>query len=369
MEIPAFSNLTVEDLVGQMFIVGIHGTTFEGDAARLISEIKPGGICLFSRNIREADQTRKLIDDCTAAMAIPPILALDQEGGLVDRLRRVIAPMPAPATFRSADDAGEFGSLVGQIVSTLGFNVNFAPVVDVIDKERAKFTNGLHSRVFGSSVNEVIDLAGAFLRNMQAEGVIGCLKHFPGLGAAEVDSHEELPLVNIETNRLNEIDLAPYRALIDEGAVKSVMIAHAAFPRWDLQEKDQNGRLLPSSLSASAVSLLLRNQIGFNGLVISDDLEMGAIVNNYGIGEACVMAVEAGVDMLAVCANEIAIRDGHQAVLSAVKSGRISMGRLNESASRIHNFKTFLPKPEPFDLEKLSSLSNKIAELKVRIES
>ncbi len=369
MEIPDFSNYSVEDLVGQLFMIGIHGTSLDGDAAMLVRDIKPGGVCLFSRNIRKAEQTRKLLDDCAAAIEIPPILALDQEGGLVDRLRRIVSPMPAPSAFRNTLDVAEFGKLVGQTVSTLGFNVNFAPVVDVIDQDRAKFTNGLHSRAFGASSAEVTELAGAFLRNMQANGVIGCAKHFPGLGASEVDSHEELPVVNIDTQALNDIDLAPYRTLISQGDVHSVMIAHAAFPLSDLQESDQNGRLLPSSLSFSVVSRLLRDQIGFNGLVITDDLEMGAIVKNFGIGEACVMAVGAGADMLAVCANEAAIREGYQTVLSAVRSDRISMERLLTSAARIRSFKALLHPPVAFDEEKLNSLSAQIEKLKDHIES
>ncbi len=367
MEIPDFSNFSVKDLVGQLFIIGIQGTSLDGDAGKLISDIKPGGVCLFSRNIRETDQTRKLLDDCVEALEIHPILALDQEGGLVDRLRRLTTPMPAPAAIRSIKEAAEFGSLVGQIVSTLGFNLNFAPVVDVINVDRAKFSNGLQNRAFGSSADEVIDLAGAFLTNMQATGVMGCVKHFPGLGAAEVDSHEELPIINVDSNSLHDIDLAPYRTLVPQGDVHAVMVAHSAYPQNDLQESDQNGRLLPSSLSFSVVSRLLRHQIGFSGLVITDDLEMGAIVKNYGVGEACVLAFEAGVDMLAICANENEIRDGHRSVLSAVESGRISKERLDTSTDRIRNFKKLLKIPTTFDDKKLTSLAGDIAELKDRI--
>src|SRR5690606_3275916 len=139
-----------------------------------------------------------------------------------------------------------------------------------------------------------------FLRALQARGVVGCIKHFPGLGASEVDSHEELPTVAIGQDEFEAVDLAPYRHLIDGGDVHAVMVAHAAYPNLSLQERAQDGKLLPSSLSFNFVTKLLREKIGFAGLVLTDDLEMGAILRNYGIGEAAVMAVEAGHDMLAI---------------------------------------------------------------------
>ncbi|MBK8304367.1 MAG: hypothetical protein IPK98_13535 [Chloracidobacterium sp.] len=220
--------------------------------------------------------------------------------------------------------------------------MDFAPVVDVIDTERQNHKR-LISREFGRSKEDVVALAGAFLKSLQENGIIGCLKHFPGLGAAKVDSHEELPQVEVSENELNEIDLYPYRELLATGEAKAMMAAHTAFPRNGLQEIDQSGKLLPSSLSNNFINTLLRGTLGFDGLAITDDLEMGAIVKNYGIGDACKMAVGAGIDMLAICADPHAFREGHRAILDAVNSGELTEDRIDESLVRIAALKRAFP--------------------------
>jgi len=245
--------------------------------------------------------------------------------------------MPAANRITTTDEASEFGRIIGETLLLLGLNMNFAPVVDVIDESRAKFSNGLHSRAFGKSKEESNRLASAFLRSMQDAGVIGCLKHFPGLGASDVDSHKELPSVSISEQELSDTDLFPYRTMLATGEAKSVMVAHAAFPNNRLQEHDQNGKLLPSSLSPPIISKLLRGELGYHGLVLTDDLEMGAIVENYGIGEACKMAMAAGADMLAICASVDAINEGFEAVSEAITSGELSEDRLDESIERIRS--------------------------------
>jgi beta-N-acetylhexosaminidase len=203
---------------------------------------------------------------------------------------------------------------------------------------------------------------------MEDAGCVGCLKHFPGLGASEVDSHKELPSVSISEEELNDVDLYPYRELLTRRRVAAVMIAHAAFPNNRLQEADQNGKLLPSSLSPAIISRLLRDEFGYDGLVLTDDLEMGAIVDNYGIGEACKMAIAAGVDMLAICAGVDAIREGHTAVLDAARSGEISEERIDQSFARIEAARKLLQPPLPFDDQKLDSISDEIADLKGRLK-
>ena len=278
-----------------------------------------------------------------------------------------MAPMPAAGKLRNASDAAELAAIIGESLRILGFNMDFAPVVDVIDEDRSKYSNGLFSRTFGKSKGDVATLAGEFLQVMKSNGIIGCLKHFPGLGASQVDSHEELPVVDISEDLLSETDLFPYRELFATGDVRSVMAAHAAFPRHRLQETGQNGKLLPSSLSKNFITTLLRGELGFDGLVITDDLEMGAIVKNYGIGDACKMAISAGVDMLAICAGPEAIRRGHDAVLSAVQSGEISTSRLDESLDRIARLKGGLPEPLTFDQDRLTELSGQITALNDRL--
>lgn len=206
-------------------------------------------------------------------------------------------------------------------------------------------------------------LRGIFCRKLQHSGIAGCIKHFPGLGAARVDSHEELPEVGIGDAEFNSVDLFPYRELIASGHVRSIMVAHAAFPGQSLQETDKNGKLLPASLSFNLITGLLRDELGFSGLVITDDLEMGAIVKNYGIGDACKMAINAGADMLAICADAERIREGYRAVLAAAESGEISRESLDSSLARIATFKKTFSPPLPFDSERLDRLSSETADL------
>jgi beta-N-acetylhexosaminidase len=294
---------------------------------------------------------------------------VDQEGGLVDRLRRVLAPMPAPAKLRTAEDAARLGALISEALRILGFNMDFAPVVDVIDEQRSCVNNGLVSRASGKNEQDVVEFSGRFLDQLNTGGITGCVKHFPGLGASKVDSHEELPSVEIGSEELFERDLFPYRATFEHfGDSVAVMAGHAAYPNIDLQETDQNGKLLPSSLSFSIVTGLLRNQLNFNGLVISDDLEMGAILKNYGIADACVMAIDAGVDMLAICADADRIVEGYNTVLDTVKSGRIARTRLDESLERIERMRKQLRQPLPFDPDRLAAIADEIAEFNSQLK-
>ncbi len=367
MVVADLKHLSLPDKIGQLFFIGIPGDAVDLSTEKLLSDIQPGGVCLFSRNIREADQTRELLDGIRERSKIEPFLSLDQEGGLVDRLRRVLAPMPAPNKIRTVGDAAKLAEIVAEAVRILGFNLNFAPVVDVIDEKRSAFSNGLHSRAFGTSPLEVVVLAGEFLNVLQAKGCLGCVKHFPGLGASKVDSHEELPSVGINVEELESIDLLPYRQLLQKGGVNAVMVAHAAYPNHHLQETDQNGKLLPSSLSFQIVTTLLRQELGYDGLVLTDDMEMGAIVKNYGIGEASVMAVLAGEDMISICAGVDSIYEGFDAVLEAAKGGRISEERIDRSLNRIGAVKAKLHKPLNFDPDRLAILSTEIKELNDRL--
>ena len=355
------SSLPLNQKVGQLFCIGIARPEMDMATRELLDEITPGGVCLFARNIREAAQTRKLLDEIREVSGNVPLLSVDQEGGLVDRLRRIMTPMPAANKMRNASDAKESAEIITTTLRRLGFNMDFAPVVDVVNAERAKAANGLFSREFGRTADDVVELAGTFLDTLQKGGIVGCLKHFPGLGAASVDSHEELPQVEITDDEFENIDLVPYKELLKNAY--AVMVAHAAYPRLPLQETDQNGKLLSSSLSANFINTLLRGRLGFDGVVITDDLEMGAIVKNYGIGDACKMAVNAGVDMLAICADPARVREGYSAVLKAVMDGEISENRIDKSLERIATLKEKLELPLSFEPERISELSDKVAAL------
>lgn len=356
-------SLPLEKKIGQLFFIGLPGGDIDEASADLLRDISPGGICLFGRNIREAGQTRDLLDDIRCRSSVVPFLSIDQEGGSVDRLKKIMPPMPAANRIKTPEDAETHAKIIAEALLILGFNMDFAPVVDVIDQNRSRTDNGLYSRAFGKTWKDSAALAGEFLRILQENGCLGCLKHFPGLGASEVDSHDKLPEVDLTDDQLFETDLAPYREIFASQEPAAVMVAHACFPKSDLQEADQNGKLLPSSLSYNFVTKLLRERMGFNGLVLTDDLEMGAILKNYDIGEACVMAVQAGHDMLSICANQDPIRKGFEDVLTAVKSGLIPESRIDASLLRIASAKSRLIEPPEFNAERLTELSERITTL------
>ena len=365
--IEQLSSLSVEQKIGQLFFIGIGGPELDQATSSLLAEVSPGGVCLFARNIKGFVQTRELLDGIRRSSDIEPFLSIDQEGGLVDRLRRIMTPMPAASKLPSPALAAEQGAIIGETLGILGFNMDFAPVVDVIDEERGKHSNGLFSRTYGASKKVAAEFAGAFLESLQSKNIIGCLKHFPGLGAAQVDSHEELPVVNIPAAELDDTDLFPYRKLLKTTDVHAVMAAHVCFPDHPLQEKDANGKLLPASLSYSFITKLLRGDMGFDGVVITDDLEMGAIMRNYGIGEACKMAVLAGVDLLAICADAENIRSGYKYVCDAVNNGEISIELIDASLARIAKVKAMLAVPPIFDTERLDALSAETASFAAKI--
>lgn len=360
------SDLTIGQKIGQLFFIGIRGSEIDSETSSLLDDIRPGGICLFARNIKEKSQTRELLDQIRAISTVIPFLSVDQEGGLVDRFRRIMTPAPAAAKFKKTEDVIEFARLTAETLRILGFNMNFAPVVDVIDEAREVAGNGMYSRAFGNNREDVVKLAGAFLSQLANGKIIGCLKHFPGLGAAVVDSHEELPQINVDDTTLNNIDLYPYRYLLQHN-IEMLMIAHAAYPNASLQEQDSDGRLLPSSLSGNFINDLLRKEMNFDGVVITDDLEMGAIVKNYGIGEACKMALTAGNDMLAICAKEQAIREGFAAVSKAVANGEIAESRINDSLQRIASLKSTLSAPVDFDEDRLKEIAEQMFKLTARL--
>jgi beta-N-acetylhexosaminidase len=268
----------------------------------------------------------------------------------------------------SAANVRRLASITAELIRILGFNTNFAPVLDVIDDQRAVFDNGLHSRAFGKSADEVVVLAGVYAETLSKGGVLGCVKHFPGIGAINIDSHDDLPSVGLSRDELFEKDLIPYKRLIPEKYIQAVMIGHAVFPEFDLQERDSNGKLLPTSLSGNIVTKLLREELNFKGLALTDDLEMGAIIKNYGIGEASKLAVAAGNDFLLVCNDARNIYEGFESVLRAVENGEISETRLDESLERIDTARKMLQPPLEFNIERIDELSSEIKELKSDIK-
>lgn len=350
-----------------MFIVGLPGEQLDESTYGLLVGMSPSGVCLFARNTREAGRTRILLESVRDALLFEPFLCVDQEGGLVDRLRRILEPMPSPKDV--SENSGPEGvrtlaRITAEALRTLGFNTNFAPVTDVITPKREPYNNGLHSRGMGSNPLEVSANTIEYISELQKGGVLGCIKHFPGIGAAEADSHDELPVVGIDENELSETDLEPYRKHFAAGDARAVMTGHAAFPHASFQTTDERGRLIPTSLNENVVTGLLRDKLGFGGVSLTDDLEMGAIIRQFGIGEACVMAVEAGHDLLLICNSLTNVEIGYRAVSDAVMNGRISEDRLNVSLERIRAARKELQPPFDYDHSRLEGLSEQIKELK-----
>ena len=368
-----FSSLPFEQQIGQFFFIGLPGKTIDSEARDLIEEIKPGGIILFGRNVESPQQVRKLLDDARALVPTPLLCGIDQEGGLVDRLREIFPPMPSARALRQHGDlAGvrTLGRITGELLRILGLNINFAPVMSIITQERSLLTNGLYSRSFGSSPGEVLGYTTVYMRGLQGTGCLGCLKHFPGIGAGTVDSHIEMPMVPLSRDDLLAQDLAPYIELFQraDDRVRVVMVSHGGFPNIDIKKGTTGGLVEPASISASIVSKLLRQEMGYRHLIVTDDLEMGAIAKQYEIEEATVKAFNAGEDMLLICATPETIGRGYRALREAARDKGISERRIQASLKRIAATKALVQPSPALDMERYETLANDIRQLNKRLD-
>jgi beta-N-acetylhexosaminidase len=363
-----FHSLSLEQQIGQFLFIGLPGTELDAETRDLITQVQPGGVIIFGRNVAGPEQLRTLLDGVRELVATPPLFGIDQEGGLVDRLRRIFTPMPSARTIRQHGDlaaARALGRITGETLRMLGFNMNFAPVMSIMTEDRDLLSNGLYSRSFGRSPGEVLGYTTVYLRGLQGTGCLGCLKHFPGIGAGEVDSHEEMPVVQLSHDDLIAQDLAPYIELFQrrDDRIRCVMVSHGGFPNIDIREATTGGLLEPASLNYNIVTKLLRQELGYKHLVVTDDLEMGAILRHYEIGEAVVKAAMAGEDMLLICATPERIRRGHEALVEAARDGRLSAERMQESLQRIDRTKAIIEDPLPLDLDRFKVLSDEVAQL------
>jgi beta-N-acetylhexosaminidase len=291
---------------------------------------------------------------------------------LVDRLRRIFTPMPSARTIRQHGDlaaARALGRITGEVLRMLGFNLNFAPVMSIMTEDRDLLSNGLYSRSFGRSPGEVLGYTTVYMRGLQGTGLLGCLKHFPGIGAGEVDSHEEMPVVQLSHDDLIAQDLAPYIELFQrrDDRVRCVMVSHGGFPNIDIREEITGGLLEPASLNYNIVTKLLREELGYQHLVVTDDLEMGAIARHCEIEDAAVRAAKAGEDMLLICASPDKIRRGYQGLLEAAKNGQLSQTRIRQTLDRIARTKTIVEPPPPLDLDRFQQLSDEVARLNSKL--
>jgi beta-N-acetylhexosaminidase len=365
-------SLPLEQQIGQFLFIGLTGTELDAGTRALIDEVKPGGIIIFGRNVAGPEQLRSLLDGVRELLPTPPLVGIDQEGGLVDRLRRIFTPMPSARTIRQHGDlaaARALGRITGEVLRMLGFNINFAPVMSIMTEDRDLLSNGLYSRSFGRSPGEVLGYTTVYMRGLQGTGLLGCLKHFPGIGAGEVDSHEEMPVVQLSHDDLIAQDLAPYIELFQrrDDRVRCVMVSHGGFPNIDIREAVTGGLLEPASLNYNIVTKLLREELGYKHLVVTDDLEMGAIARHCEIEDAAVRASLAGEDMLLICASPDKIRRGYHGLLEAAKRGTLSKERIDASLERIAKTKTIIQPPYPLDLERFQILADEILKLNSKL--
>lgn len=281
--------------IGQLLLVGCDGAEMTSRLASLLTRIQPGGVILFARNIKNPQQTWRLLRDCQECVRTRLLTSIDLEGGSVDRLRHVLGPTPSAAEVFRTRDRGLFrkhGETIGNNCRALGFNVDFAPVVDLAFPASRQV---MATRVVSANPRAVTAYAREFLAGLRRAKILGCGKHFPGLGEGALDSHQKLPVIDKALKKLAAEDLVPYCELAKQ--MPMVMVAHAAYPQV-------TGDLTPASLSPVWISEILRRRLGFKNLIVSDDLEMGGVLANATVEEAAVGHIYAGGDLCLVCHRE-----------------------------------------------------------------
>src|SRR6266446_1594508 len=295
-----------------------------------LAKIQPAGVILFARNIAGAEQTHALLRQCQKRVAAPLFTCVDLEGGTVDRFRDVLGSAPSPAEVFATGSRALFrkhGRVIGENCRALGFNVDFAPVLDLAYKASRSV---MSSRAASDDPKQVAAYAREFLRGLGEAGVLGCGKHFPGLGGATLDTHHELPSVDKPLRKLWDADLVPYRILGRE--LPMVMVSHAAFPAVTKKRT-------PASLSKKWITDILRKKIGYRGLICSDDLEMGGVLAAAPIEQAAIGHIRAGGDLGLICHQEDFIVRAHEAMIREAERDRRFAQRVEESSRRVLAFK------------------------------
>ncbi|BDS05514.1 glycoside hydrolase family 3 [Oceaniferula spumae] len=340
---------------GQLLLLGVPGTELTAADAARYKAIRPGGFVLFGRNVASPEQLRKLTDDLRDISDITPIIAIDQEGGRVSRTREIGTEPPSAQELREKGDMGlvaRHGILMADLLRLLGFNMNFAPVLDISYDDEAD--NAMKGRCYGTDAQEVITNAGIFNRNLRHNRVLSSGKHFPSCGLADTDPHHDLPHIDKSVADMLKSDLLPYTALMPE--LDSLMSCHAHFSAVD---PDSPG--LPGSLSHNLLTKLLRNQLGYEGVIMTDDLDMGAIVNTYGRGPDVKLAVAAGNDMAMIC-HQV---DTAQVALDHLKELPIST--IDDSLKRVEKMKKRLSNPLKYSQKEWDLIDEDIMKLRVDV--
>ncbi|HJU27698.1 MAG TPA: beta-N-acetylhexosaminidase [Candidatus Binataceae bacterium] len=335
---------------GQLLVCGFEGPALQTSTREMLRHVQPAGVMLFARNIESPAQTHALLHDCRAEVSAPLFRCVDMEGGTVDRFKRVLAPSPSAAAVFATGKRKNFrrhGQLIGEACRALGFNVDFAPALDLaLVPSRAV----LGSRVVSPDPKKVTAYATEFLRGLSSAGVLGCGKHFPGLGEAALDTHFQLPSVFKSWNELWKHDLVPYRRLYR--ALPFILVAHALYP-----EVASDG---PASLSPHWITTVLRQKIGYRGLIATDDMEMQGVLAAAPIEEAAVRAIAAGADLLLICRQEDLIVRAYEAMVRAAENDSNFSNLVEHSARRVLAFKRthgrltkIPPSPKPAAINRL----------------
>lgn len=317
------SRMTLSEKIGQMVMIGVHGTELDADSRFMLSEYAVGGVILFDRNLETAEGVRRFTKELQEARhGEPPLfIAIDEEGGPVARMKDILPPPPAQAKIGESGDpaaARTWAKETAQSLRGFGFNLNFAPVADVGDG----------SRCYSADAETVADFVREAAAGYAEEKMLCTLKHFPGLGKGEADTHLDTVVVNADRETLETEDLVPFRGMISKGdpAQFFVMVSHITYTALD-----EN---LPASLSPAVMTNLLRDELGWQGVIVTDDLEMGA-ADIFPFKELGVRAIEGGADLVLVCHEYAHQQDVYNGLLLAVQNGKIPESRIDESVRRI----------------------------------
>jgi beta-N-acetylhexosaminidase len=341
------------DSLGQLIMTGVPGKELDAKTADLFRRVQPGAFILFGRNIESPAQLRKLIDDLRNLSKVEPIITIDQEGGRVSRLRLIGNEPPNAQQLRDKDDVElirRHGDITGRLLRLFGFNLDLCPVLDISFDDDAD--NSLRGRCYGKTVDQVVRNAGSFNEAMRGQGIASCGKHFPGYSAAISDAHYQLPQIDRTREELDQNELAVFRELVDD--VDSIMICHGWYPCLESEKT-------PATLSRRITTDLLRNELGFGGLIMTDDLDMGAILTGYRLEDTIRLAIAAGNDLVMICHRIPEIENVHR-ILSALP--RKQTDRARESVAR---FKEKLSVPDKFSETAFCKIDNEIWNLRVAV--
>jgi beta-N-acetylhexosaminidase len=341
------------DSLGQLILTGVPGYELDAETAGLFRRVQPGGFILFGRNIQSAMQLRKLIDDLRDLSDIEPIITIDQEGGRVSRLRLIGNEPPNAQQLRDRNDVSlvrRHGEITGRLLRLFGFNLDLCPVLDISFDDEAD--NSLRGRCYGKSVEQVVTLAGAFNDALREQGILSCGKHFPGYSAATVDAHHDLPKIERSRAELDAEELAVFKHFTP--AVDSMMICHGWYPAFNPMKR-------PASLSPEIVTNLLREEFHYDGLVMTDDLDMGAILNEYGLEETIRLAIEAGNDWVMICHRVDSIVEVHSTL------GQLPPAQIDRALESVARTKMKLAAPHEFSEAKFQEIDREILDLRVAV--